>query len=438
MVSAWGISSISATVRAATRSHPIRVFLLPLAIVGTLGWSTHPADAKYASLILDPTSGHVYHEANADERNYPASLTKLMTLYLVFEGLESKRLNWNTVVPVSRHASAQPATHLALAPGDQLTLRDAVHSIIILSANDSAVAVGEMLGGTEEKFALMMTAKARQIGMSRTTFRNASGLPNTGQMSTARDMATLAESIIKRFPQYYPLFSETSFSYNGRVYKTHNHVLVDYPGADGLKTGFTNASGFNLVTSAERDGKRLVGVVFGGNTARARDQQMQQLLDQGFAHFGQPTGQLMVKNEPAAPAQVAGKKAKKGVKAPAAAPAAPVVTASAAAEGDTDADEKFVWGIQVGAFNEQGPARNAAEQVARKYSGILDGGQVKITPLTQTRGRTVYRARIMGVERDAAYQACRILKKAKHPCLELKIQATTQEVAERAEPRVVR
>jgi D-alanyl-D-alanine carboxypeptidase len=417
-----------------------------LVLVAGLGWSAHPAEAKYAALVLDPATGRIFHEANADERNYPASLTKMMTLYLVFEALENKRITWNTTFKASRHASAQPPTHLALAPGETLTVRDAVHAMIILSANDAAVAAAEMLGGTEEKFALMMTDKARQLGMSRTTFRNASGLPNSGQMSTARDMATLAEALMKKFPQHYPLFSETSFSYKDRVYKTHNHVLVDYPGADGLKTGFTGASGFNLVTSAERDGKRLIGVVFGGNTARARDNHMEELLDEGFANFNRPTGRLMVKNEapaemPTAAAKKSGKKAAPAAAAvakakPAPAPTLPAaVVAAAEGEGDTDANDNTVWGIQVGAFNEKGPAHNAAEQVARKYSDVLSGGHITIIPLAHGHGRTVYRARIVGLERDAAYQACRLLKKAKHPCMELKLSNATQEVAERTEPR---
>ncbi len=390
--------------------------------------------------MLDPATGRVFHEANADERNYPASLTKMMTLYLVFEALENKRVTWNTTFKASRHASAQPPTHLALAPGETLTVRDAVHAMIILSANDAAVATGEMLGGTEEKFALMMTDKARQLGMSRTTFRNASGLPNSGQMSTARDMAKLAEALMKKFPQYYPLFSETSFTFKDRVYKTHNHVLVDYPGADGLKTGFTGASGFNLVTSAERDGKRLIGVVFGGNTARARDHHMEELLDEGFANFNRPAGHLMVKNEAPAEMPVASKKSgKKTVAAakakPARAPSLPAAVV-AATDGEGDADGSDVWGIQVGAFNEKGPAHNAAEQVARKYSDVLSGGRITIMPLAHNKGRTVYRARIVGLERDAAYQACRLLKKAKHPCMELKLSNATQEVAERTETRI--
>jgi D-alanyl-D-alanine carboxypeptidase len=376
-----------------------------------------PADAKYASIVLDADSGLVRHETNADERLFPASLTKLMTLYLLFEAVESKRISWNTQFTASRRVALQPATRIGLAPGDKITAKEAALALIIQSANDVASLVAEELGDTEEKFALQMTDKARRLGMTRTTFRNASGLPHNGQQSSARDMAILAQALMNRFPQHYPMFSETSFTYGGRVYKTHNRVLLNYDGADGLKTGFTHASGFNLVTSAVRDNHRLIGVVFGSNTSKARDSHMQALLDQAFAS---------IQNGGAAPLMV------KNTAPKAKMPSVPVhaittqVNASKPANGNDDGGD---WGIQVGAFQGKDPARTAALQVKQKYAKVLDGGQVVVAPLPKSKGKTLYRARIMGLEKDAAYQACKLLKRAKQACMELK-EPAPQEVAE--------
>lgn len=379
------------------------------------------ADAKYASIVVDAGTGQVRHEANADDRNYPASLTKLMTIYLLFEAIESKRLTWNSQLTASKHAANQSPTHLALAPGEKISVRDATMALIIHSANDVAVVVAEELGGTEEKFALLMTAKARKLGMNRTTFRNASGLPHTGQQSTARDMATLAQSMLDRFPHYYPMFAESSFTFKNRVYKTHNRVTLNYPGADGMKTGFTHASGFNLVTSATRNGRRLIGVVFGGNTARSRDQQMEALLDEAFTG-GHRGGPLIAQNAKPAPQK---SKAKTAV-------------AKQTAEGDTDAvspvapraDDKSDWGIQVGAFYTKAPAQTVAQDVSKKYAKLLNGGKIAVMPLEKSKGRTLYRAQIVGIDKTAAYEACKLLKRAQQPCLELR-GGGDQDIAER-------
>ena len=375
-----------------------------------------PADAKYASIVVDADTGAVRHEVNADDRNFPASLTKLMTLYLLFEAVESKRIGWNTAFTASRQAALQPATRIGLAPGDKITAKEAAMALIIHSANDIATIVAEELGGTEEKFALQMTAKARKLGMTRTTFRNASGLPHNGQQSTARDMAILAQAIMDRFPQHYQMFSETSFTYAGRVYKTHNRVLLNYEGADGLKTGFTHASGFNLVTSAVRDNHRLIGVVFGSNTSKGRDQHMQNLLDEAYAGV-RKGGPLMVKNTGPAP------------RMPAVSIASVITEIDNSEPTGVDGD-KGDWGIQVGAFQSKEPARTAARQVVQKYPKLLDGAQVVVAPLLQkSKGKTLYRARIMGLEKDTAYRACKLLKRAKQVCMELK-EAAPQEVAE--------
>ncbi len=272
-------------------------------------------------------------------------------------------------------------------------MEDAIRSLVVRSANDVAVVVAENLAKSERRFALIMTDKARRIGMSRTTFRNASGLPHRGQMSTAKDMSTLARRLHKDFPQFYHYFAETEFSYGGRTYRTHNKVLKRLDGAEGMKTGYIRASGYNLVTTAKRYGHRLVGVVFGGNSVRARDRLMTKLMNDGFAQFE--------------PAQLVAEKEDKPASEPA-----------------KSADP--IWGIQVGAFYTKSPAVDLARKISKTYAHVLGGGQITIMPLEKSRNRVLYRARILGVEKIHAYQTCRLMKKHKKPCLEVKLPGTVE------------
>tara|TARA_R110000868_G_scaffold357702_2_gene619220 strand:- start:651 stop:2381 length:1731 start_codon:yes stop_codon:yes gene_type:complete len=232
-----------------------------------------------ASLVMDAYSGRVLYSSNADTQCYPASLTKVMTLYLLFEKLEQGKVTLNTKLKVSHHAAAQAPSRLGLKPGETIRVEDAILALVTKSANDIAVVVAEYIGDTEGDFAELMTAKAKKIGMSRTRYMNASGLPNRSQLTTARDQATLAHRIQIDFPQYYGYFSTKTFAWDGRVFKNHNHLLGKYDGINGLKTGYTAASGFNLTTTVKRDGKSVIGVVLGGKTARARDLQMVAILD---------------------------------------------------------------------------------------------------------------------------------------------------------------
>src|SRR5262245_47565513 len=235
-----------------------------------------------AAIVVDAESGNVLYESNSDARTYPASLTKMMTLYLLFEALEAKQVKLDDMLPVSAHAAIQPATDLGLRPGQSISVEKAILGLIVHSANDVAVVVAEALGGTESQFAAKMTKKARELGMTSTQYQNASGLPDQGQVTDARDMAILARALITRFPGFYSYFATESFTFGSRVYTTHNHVVENYPGADGLKTGYIRASGYNVATSAVRDGRRIIAVVMGGRSAYARDTQMMALLDQGF------------------------------------------------------------------------------------------------------------------------------------------------------------
>lgn len=242
---------------------------------------------QYASVVLDADSGRVILDQNSSARTYPASLTKIMTLYLVFDAVKAGRLNFDQRIPVSANAARQPPSKLGLRAGATIAVRDAVMSVITRSANDMAMALAEAVGGDAAHFAAAMTARARQIGMTDTVFRNPSGLPDDQQRTTARDMAKLGMAIMRDHADYYPYFATQVWRYDGKVIRNHNRMLGRYRGVNGIKTGYINASGFNLVVSVERDGRHLVGVIFGGKSARSRDDQMIVLLDRAFARLKQ-------------------------------------------------------------------------------------------------------------------------------------------------------
>jgi D-alanyl-D-alanine carboxypeptidase len=235
-----------------------------------------------SSILIDIESGKVLESDAANEKRYPASLTKMMTLYLAFDAIDSEKLELHQTTIVSRYASKQAPSVINLRPNERIKIESLILAIVTKSANDAAVALGETIGGTESNFARMMTEKAHALGMENTIFKNASGLPNPDQHTTAHDMAILGMALWNHHRKYYHYFSTNHFSWHNREYPNHNHILIEYKGADGIKTGFINASGFNLVASASRNGRRLVGVVFGGTTHQARDQKMIRLLDYGF------------------------------------------------------------------------------------------------------------------------------------------------------------
>ncbi|MBB4953366.1 D-alanyl-D-alanine carboxypeptidase [Agrobacterium vitis] len=233
---------------------------------------------KYADIVVDANTGKVLKSADPDGLRYPASLTKMMTLYLVFEALERGKLRLDSPIRVSAHAASQKPSKLGVRAGTTFTVEQGIMAIVTRSANDVSTAFGEALGGTEPRFAEMMTAKARALGMSRTTYRNANGLPNASQMTTARDQARLGMALYNQFPQYYHYFSTRKFVYGKQVIGSHNRLVGSVRGVDGIKTGFTNASGFNLATSVHIDGKSMVAVVLGGVSTPARDNRMRQLV----------------------------------------------------------------------------------------------------------------------------------------------------------------
>jgi len=268
---------------------PRRVSVLSLVtavLLAAMTWMALPGTAAagplFSAIAVDASNGKVLFQHHCDGHRYPASLTKVMTLYLLFEDLRAGKVTLSTRFTISRHAAAQQPTKLGLKPGSTISVRDAIGAIVTKSANDIAVAVAEGLGGSEKAFAQRMTRTAHELGMTRTHFDNASGLPDRLQRTTARDMATLALRIQRDFPKRFAWFSTVHFTYDGRTYRNHNHLLGRLKGVDGIKTGYTRASGFNLIATIERGGKRVVGVVMGGRTSRSRNAYMRRMLERMF------------------------------------------------------------------------------------------------------------------------------------------------------------
>lgn len=266
-----------------------RVAALSVAVGSTsaLGAQTATAE-KYAVLVMDAGTNEILHARNADEARYPASLTKVMTLYLLFDAINAGEVRLTDRMTVSRHAAAQPPSNLRLKAGSKIRVEDAILALVTKSANDVAVVVAEHLGGTERQFAARMTDRARDLGLLNTTFRNASGLPDTAQVSTAYDLALLADALMEQHGQYYHYFENRKFSWGPAVYRNHNDLINTLDGVDGIKTGYTRASGFNLMTSAERGGQRVIAVMLGGATARSRNAHVEDLVEAAFASLGGP------------------------------------------------------------------------------------------------------------------------------------------------------
>ena len=409
--------------------------------LGTVGFTPAPVSE---SIVLDADTGRVMTESNADALTYPASLTKMMTLYLTFEALNSGRLRLDQLLPVSAAAASKSPTKLGLLPGESVSVQDLILGIVTRSANDAAAVLAEGLGGSEPAFADMMNRKCQQLGMRSTFYRNASGLPDPHQHTTARDTAQLALALYHDFPREYHYFSARSFVFRGRTIVGHDHLLDWYPGADGIKTGYIRAAGFNLATSAARDGHRLIGVVLGGHSGSARDREMGAILDQGFAALGvapatavahraapAPAAEPMIAarapdtaaetadKTPAAPAHV-----KRGALGRAAARLAAHLSPVGKAEAATlpkpphqpphPAPAPDRWGIQLGAFH----APRAAEKAARDAASlpVAKGKTVQIVAPAKTAKDRLYRARLLNFTPREAQSACAQLHKKKIDC----------------------
>lgn len=409
-------------------------------------WVPNPnVSSKDSYLIVDAASGRELASDQPDELRHPASLTKLMTLYLTFSALDAGKLSLGDGLTVSFNALNAPPTKMGMTPNGTVLVRDAVMGLVTRSANDAAVLLAEALGGDEDGFARMMTLKARQLGMSSTVFRNASGLPNPEQVTTARDMARLANALLRDFPHYYSVFSVTSYTYRGRPLANHNRMLETYAGADGLKTGYTNASGFNLVMSAMRDNRRLIGVVMGGNSAFQRDRLMAELLDRGFvtaqatsvsawtsprvpssarysaANFVPGVGSpdvarvnAVAKAEPAPPSPSA---------PPAAAPfrfgtgpGGMPVTASAPAPAAG-------WVIQVGSFSDSRAAQSALDRASGALPDSIRSHSAVSVDEIQLAQKTLHRARLTNLSQDEAVDGCKKLSQRKIYCSAIQVTA---------------
>lgn len=367
-------------------AHAWQICAMLVAILGFGPAQAQIGSSRYASFIMQADTGEVLSAVQADEPRHPASLTKMMTLYMVFEALRDRRISLAQNVPVSGHAASQMPTKLGLLPGTRITVEEAILGLVTKSANDAAAALGEMLGGEETHFAQMMTLRARGLGMTHTVFRNASGLPDPAQITTARDMATLGRHLVQDFPQEYRYFSVPSFRFHGRIIFNHDQLLQRYPGADGIKTGYVEASGYNLVTSAVRGDIRLVGVVMGAARGGERDLHMMALLDQAYAKLG------------VAPAR----------RDPHVAAAAPAATVKAAARVVAK------WSVQVGAFSTEMSARHAARE-ARQVAAV---GEPTVERTAQSHRAPVWRAVLIGLTQSEASAACAPLQRRRLSCIQ--------------------
>ena len=454
-----------------------------LALVGMvfLG-ALHSAEAKplFSAIAVDARTGKILFSSDIDGSRHPASLTKVMTLYLLFEDLKADHIKLTTDLQVSRRAAYMAPSKLGLKPGSTISVENAIKALVTRSANDVAATIGENLGGSEANFADRMTRTARAIGMTKTTFKNASGLPNPAQVTTARDMATLSLRIQRDFPQYYPYFRLTSFTYMGQTIRTHNRLLGRYQGTDGIKTGYIAASGFNLTTSALRGDKRIVGVVLGATSNGSRNKYMMNMLDAAFpkciggnmiaAAAGTSGGAIIPivpttkTTAPDTKSQVASNESNEAVPVEgttsktvlagednSTAPDPKVLeakieeTAVASTEEPDDPDEKATavptklpfavkksadatsgkivvatldpsWNIQIGAFPKKEDAKQKLKEIRASGFHFLKGKQA-FTVEVQKGSETVYRARFSGFTQKTAKAACVQLSKKGLKCL---------------------
>ena len=357
-----------------------RSILIPILVIFILASSA--SYAKKAAIVIDFDTKEVLFEVNANTKNYPASLTKIMTLYILFDQIDKGLLTYETNLKVSKIASSRSPSKLYLEAGSFIKVEDAIMALIIKSANDVATVVAENISGTEKEFAKLMTKYARNLGMANTTFKNASGLPNRAQLTTARDISILSHALISNFPEEYKLFSKQKFTYNGKTYKTHNKLMLSYEGADGIKTGYIRASGFQLAFSAVRNNKRLVGVIFGGDTGKQRDRSLKIIMDKEFAELG-------IKNT----------KEKK----------------STIVKKETKKTNKNSYSIVVGTFKYRNSAEKQLKLIKSKYPKTTTNKKANIV-LIKVSGKQLYESRFDNFSKKEAYSACKRLKKYNRDC----------------------
>ncbi len=399
------------------------------------------ANPRYASVVIDADTGEVLHESRADASRYPASLTKMMTLYLLFEAMRQGEKTLDSKMKVSALAASMPQTNIGLRTNDTISVRQAIPALIVRSANDVAVVVAEALGGTEIKFGRMMTDKARNLGMRSTTFLNASGLPDSKQKTTARDMVILSARLQKDFPQYYHYFSTQSFKYKGVTYNSHNRMVRNTKGVDGMKTGYIRASGFNVATSAKRGNRRLIAVVMGGRAAATRDRHMTHLLDRTFASMATNRRHIQVssvidlrvgrtapipRSKPGTSRHEIKPEFKPNAKLDSMPESAllleeatisPVISQATELEAHNKTQKVAMmdsssWAVQIGTFL----AYDSAQTQSLVASYLIEAGDIVITEV-ETNNRKLYRARLEGLHEGQARAACQDLVLQGMECL---------------------
>jgi D-alanyl-D-alanine carboxypeptidase len=412
-------------------------FLAPSLAQAQVPYLSLPAtDSKYAAIVVDANTGEVLYAKRADSPRYPASITKIMTMYLVMEAMAEGRVKPTDMVTVSSKAASQPPTKLGLAAGDQITVDDALKAVATRSANDMAVALAEHIAGTEQRFAALMTLRGQELGMSNTRFVNASGLPDSRQISSARDIAIMSRAVMRDFPQYYGYFSMKSFWFRGQEIRNHNRLMGQFAGMDGLKTGYINASGFNLAASAVRDGRRLIAVVLGGRSTASRDDHVEDLLLTGFEVLRrrslgetitvaqtmfEPVIEGPVDRPPAAMGD-SGQSGLRVVLTDGPAPSQPIAIqrsmppiADPAPKPAKAAPKKprGQYVVQAGAFKSKAQAREQLALIRKRFASSFRDAEADI-------GGAVggyFRVRFEGMTADAARAACKTLKAKKQACM---------------------
>ncbi|HEY1179289.1 MAG TPA: D-alanyl-D-alanine carboxypeptidase [Phytomonospora sp.] len=384
--------------------------------------------SKYAAIVVDAKTGEVLYAKRADAPRYPASITKVMTLYLAFEALAAGRIQLDDPVVFSPRAAAQAPTKIGVRAGDSITVMQAMQAMVTRSANDAAVAMAEKLGGTEQRFAALMTLRAQELGMANTNFANANGLPDSRNISSARDLAILSRAVMRDYPQYYRIFSTKSFNFRGQTIGNHNHMLDEVSGVDGLKTGFTNASGFNIAISGVRDNRRLIVVVMGGPTRVTRDKVAESLLLTGFEVLDRRARgeQITVAQnffEPPSLAAATQPSIEQGdtesglsvrlasSPPPSRASKIQIVEPSSVAKLNGKAQAGGRWTIQVGAFKNRSDAREQLEIVEKRFGKHVDDAKA-----TAEKDGGKYAARFSGMTEAEAKNACKAIKSKKQPC----------------------
>ncbi|ADE39293.1 D-alanyl-D-alanine carboxypeptidase family protein [Candidatus Puniceispirillum marinum] len=407
-------------------------FIFMMLSCGALIWPQQAMASKYASIVINAESGRVMYARNADAMRYPASLTKIMTLYLLFEEIKSGRMDMNSRIGVSKLAASRSPSKLYLKPGQSISAEQAIYALVTKSANDVATAVAEAISGTERNFAKRMTRKARALGMRKTVFKNASGLPHSQQKTTARDMARLAVAMRRDFPRLYRYFSTQNFNWKGRKFGNHNKLLAHYSGTDGIKTGYINASGFNLVASVKRHGVRLIGVIFGGKTSRSRDAHMMKILDAQFkrAKPAEISAQVaavdMPQKLPKSPPKRSNLvKVRRLAKLPLPkeefldTPQTFSLSSSGARrspEEMPDAAIDEVWSVQIGSFARRVNAHRAAAKARRMVDNVLGMTPARLTLVTSG-NMPLWRVRFHDLDETQARSACAALFAEGSPCI---------------------